>query len=81
MPDANNLEVGKTYRLSVGSVIMKKIKLTPELKNSGNVFVKLQCRSDGDAYDRTGSVFIVPVLRLFLGKASVLVCLQGTLLP
>ena len=60
-PDANNLELNKTYRLSVGSVIMKKIKLTPELKNSGNVFVKLQCRSDGDAYDRTGSVFIVPV--------------------
>ncbi|RPE00784.1 peptide-N-glycosidase [Aureibaculum marinum] len=59
-PDTANLKIDKTYRLSVGSVIMKKIKLTPELKNSGNVFVTLQCRSDGDAYDRTGSVFIIP---------------------
>lgn len=60
-PDTENIQLDKTYRLSLGSVIMKKIKLTPELKNSGNVFVKLHCRSDGDAYDRTGSVFIVPV--------------------
>ncbi|MDY7395136.1 PNGase F N-terminal domain-containing protein [Aureibaculum sp. 2210JD6-5] len=61
VPDANSLEIDKMYRLSKGSVIMKKIKLTPELKNSGNIFVKLQCRSNGDAYDRTGSVFIIPV--------------------
>jgi hypothetical protein len=27
---------------------------------SGNVFVKLNCRSNGDAYDRTGSVFMIP---------------------
>lgn len=60
-PDANNLEVNKTYRFSQGSVIAKKIRLTPELKNSGNIFAKLLCRSNGDAYDRTGSVFIVPV--------------------
>ncbi|QCX38372.1 peptide-N-glycosidase [Aureibaculum algae] len=60
-PDANIMELNKTYHLSVGSVIVKKIKLTPELKKSGNVFAKLQCRSNGDAYDRTGSVFIVPV--------------------
>ena len=61
VPDPNNLEVNKTYRFSQGSVIVKKIRLTPELKNSGNVFAKLLCRSNGDAYDRTGSVFIVPV--------------------
>ncbi|MDA3837365.1 MAG: peptide-N-glycosidase F-related protein [Candidatus Delongbacteria bacterium] len=49
-----------TYHFSKGSVIMKKIKLTDELKNSGMIFAKLRCRSNGDAYDRTGSVFIIP---------------------
>jgi hypothetical protein len=60
-PDLNHIEANTTYRFSKGSVIAKKIKLTPELKNSGYVFAKLMCRSNGDAYDRTGSVFIVPV--------------------
>lgn len=54
------LEAGKTYRFSLGSVILKKISLTPEMCRSGNVFVKLNCRSNGDAYDRTGSVFMIP---------------------
>ena len=49
-----------TYRFSKGSVIMKKIKLTDRLKNSAYVFAKLHCKSNGDAYDRTGSVFIIP---------------------
>ncbi len=54
------LELNRTYRASLGSVILKKIRLTPELCRSGNVFAKLNCRSNGDAYDRTGSVFIIP---------------------
>lgn len=54
------LQLNKTYRFSLGSVILKKIRLTPEMCRSGNVFAKLNCRSNGDAYDRTGSVFIIP---------------------
>ena len=50
----------KTYRFSRGSVILKKIRLSLEMCNSGNVFAKLNCRSNGDAYDRTGSVFMIP---------------------
>lgn len=54
------LQLNQTYRFSLGSVILKKIQLTTEMCRSGNVFVKLNCRSNGDAYDRTGSVFIIP---------------------
>ncbi len=45
-----------TYRFSKGTVILKKIKL-PEMKPGGYVFMKLINRSNGDAYDRIGSVF------------------------
>jgi hypothetical protein len=53
------LQSDTTYRFSKGSVILKKVRLTPEMIQSGNVFVKLHCRSNGDAYDRTGSVFMI----------------------
>jgi hypothetical protein len=54
------LIAAKTYHFSLGSVILKKVRLSREMCNSGNVFVKLSCRSNGDAYDRTGSVFMIP---------------------
>lgn len=47
-----------TYRLSKGTVILKKIKI-PEFKESGNLFIKLTNWSNGDAYDRTGTVFTI----------------------
>lgn len=47
-----------TYRYTSGTVILKKIKL-PDSSNH-SVFVKLTEQSNGDAYDRTGSVFIIP---------------------
>ncbi|PID27853.1 MAG: peptide-N-glycosidase [Candidatus Cloacimonadota bacterium] len=47
-----------TYRFSKGTVVMKKINL-PEKYKGGNVFIKLTTWSNGDAYDRTGSVFTV----------------------
>lgn len=59
----SELIVDKVYHFSKGSVVMKKIKITPELKNSHAVFAKLTSRSNGDAYDRTGSVFIIPTKR------------------
>jgi hypothetical protein len=54
------LMAAKTYHFSLGSVILKKVRLSREMCNSGNVFVKFSCRSNGDAYDRTGSVFMIP---------------------
>lgn len=60
IPKQAELETDKVYHFSKGSVVLKKIKVTPELKNSNAIFAKLTCKSNGDAYDRTGSVFIIP---------------------
>jgi len=60
--DKEELELNKTYHFSNASVIMKKVKLSKEMRESPYVFAKLNCRSNGDAYDRTGSVFILPEL-------------------
>jgi len=46
-------------RFANGTVIVKKVKI-PKIKASDNVFVQLVEQSKGDAYDRTGSVFIIP---------------------
>lgn len=47
------------YHFSKGAVIMKKIKLPESIKTGAEVFANLSCWSAGDAYDRTGSVFII----------------------
>lgn len=46
-------------RFANGTVILKKIKF-PLLDINSNVFIQLKTHSNGDAYDRTGSVFLVP---------------------
>ncbi|WP_406823886.1 PNGase F N-terminal domain-containing protein [Pedobacter sp. KACC 23697] len=46
------------FRFAGGTVIARKVKF-PALTNP-NVFVDLTEQSNGDAYDRTGSVFIIP---------------------
>ncbi|MBE2217751.1 MAG: peptide-N-glycosidase [Ignavibacteria bacterium] len=48
-----------TYRYSKGTVILKKVRL-PENMSAHMVFAELTERSNGDAYDRTGSCFIIP---------------------
>lgn len=60
VPKEAELETDKVYHFSKRSVVLKKIKITPELKKSSAIFAKLTCKSNGDAYDRTGSVFIIP---------------------
>ena len=60
IPQESELITDKVYHFTKGSVVMKKIKVTPALKNSHAIFAKLITRSNGDAYDRTGSVFIIP---------------------
>lgn len=49
-----------TYRYAGGTVILKKVIL-PEVPDGTSVFAELKQQSNGDAYDRTGSVFVVPV--------------------
>ncbi len=47
------------YRFSEGTVILKKVKM-PVNMGAHSVVAELTERSAGDAYDRTGSVFIIP---------------------
>ena len=54
------LQANKTYHFSKGSVILKKVTLPEVWKKGSQVFAKLTSWSNGDAYDRTGSVFILP---------------------
>ncbi|HET7115812.1 MAG TPA: PNGase F N-terminal domain-containing protein, partial [Hanamia sp.] len=56
-----NDEENVTYRYAGGTLVLKKIKL-PDTNNN-LVFAHLSEYSNGDAYDRTGSVFIIPTDR------------------
>jgi GLPGLI family protein len=60
--DIENPEFGQSnvvYRLSNGTVVMKKIKVPEIAKKGASVFATLTNWSNGDAYDRTGSLFII----------------------
>lgn len=59
IPDT--LADGEIYNVGGGSIILKKVKL-PDAKEvaARDVFVEVVQYSDGDAYDRTGSVFVIP---------------------
>jgi len=45
-------------RFANGTVILKKVRF-PEIKAGNHVFVELREQSEGDAYDRTGSIFLI----------------------
>ncbi|MCU0350771.1 MAG: peptide-N-glycosidase, partial [Flavobacterium sp.] len=47
------------FRFANGTIIVKKVTF-PELKKGELVFLDLLEQSNGDAYDRTGSVFVIP---------------------
>jgi hypothetical protein len=51
-----------TYHYAGGTVILKKIKL-PDYVAGTQLFAELAQYSNGDAYDRTGSVFMIPLDR------------------
>lgn len=46
-------------RFANGTIILKKIKF-PAISEGENIFVELKQQSNGDAYDRTGTVFFIP---------------------
>lgn len=47
------------FRYANGTVILKKVSF-PEIPAGSLIFTELQEQSNGDAYDRTGSVFVIP---------------------
>ncbi len=57
--DPANDQENVTYHYAGGTVILKKVKL-PETTNV-TLFAEVAEQSNGDAYDRTGSVFVIPV--------------------
>ncbi|MGE8528223.1 GLPGLI family protein [Chryseobacterium rhizosphaerae] len=49
----------KVKRYANGTIILKKIKF-PAIGEGENIFTELKQQSNGDAYDRTGTVFFIP---------------------
>ena len=47
-------------RFANGTIAVRKIKI-PEIKVGSQIFVDVTEQSNGDAYDRTGSFFIIPI--------------------
>ncbi len=45
-------------RFASGTVILRKVKV-PQIKDGSQAFIQLTQQSNGDAYDRTGSVFMI----------------------
>lgn len=45
-------------RFAAGTVILKKVKI-PAVSSNSQAFIQLVEKSNGDAYDRTGSVFLI----------------------
>lgn len=53
------LDNEKVMHFAKGTVVLRKVTL-PELPDSYNIFAEVVQCSNGDAYDRTGSVFLIP---------------------
>lgn len=51
---------GEIIKTSKGTIALKKVNL-PETNKNSIIIAELTVRSNGDAYDRTGSVFAIPV--------------------
>ncbi len=58
-PILTDIPFDTTLHYAGGTLILKRIKL-PKLPAHYQTFVELRQRSNGDAYDRTGSVFVIP---------------------
>ena len=57
--DQLNIPKDSVLHFAGGTLILKKVSL-PKLPRHYQTFVELHQRSNGDAYDRTGSVFVIP---------------------
>ncbi len=59
-PVVGEIPFDTTLHLSHGTIILKRINL-PQLPEHYQLFAELHQRSNGDAYDRAASVFIIPM--------------------
>ena len=59
-PTITDIPFDTTLHYAGGTLILKRIKL-PKLPEHYQTFIELRQRSNGDAYDRTGSVFVIPL--------------------
>lgn len=51
-------------RFANGTIILRNVKF-PEIRPGSQIFAELTEQSNGDAYDRTGSVFVIPTDKSF----------------
>lgn len=62
IPKPTQLSDIEVMQFANGSIVLKKVKL-PENNAGYSIFAEMSQYSEGDAYDRTGSVFVIPVDR------------------
>lgn len=62
IPKVTQLNDTEDIQFANGSIVLKKVKL-PENNEDYSIFAELAQHSEGDAYDRTGSIFIIPTDR------------------
>ncbi|MDR0825167.1 MAG: hypothetical protein LBN74_08745 [Prevotella sp.] len=60
IPKVEQLSDTEVMQFANGSIVLKKVKM-PEENSRYSIFAELAQHSEGDAYDRTGSVFVIPV--------------------
>ena len=58
-PILGDIPFDTTLHFSHGTLIVKRMRL-PELPAQYQIFAEIHQRSNGDAYDRTASVFVIP---------------------
>lgn len=58
-PTLTEIPFDTTLHYAGGTLILKRMML-PQLPAHYQTFIELRQRSNGDAYDRTGSVFVIP---------------------
>ncbi|MBO4645794.1 MAG: glpgli family protein [Bacteroidales bacterium] len=54
-----NMPFDSVLHFAGGTLALKRVRL-PQLPDHYQTFIELHQRSNGDAYDRTGSVFVIP---------------------
>lgn len=55
----DNMPYDSVLHFAGGTLALKRVRL-PQLPSHYQTFIELHQRSNGDAYDRTGSVFVIP---------------------
>jgi len=69
----NDSSESKTFHYSNGTVLLRKIKLPEIFKKGAYCYARLSTYSQGDAYDRTGSVFVIPEIENKLSMLNAMV--------